>query len=195
MEDELEAIFHVLLYHAVRFLPHNIDPDSVPKFLEDYFDGCSTKGEEYHCGMAKLSAMRHGEIDLTSYNTIPAPLKFVQRDDMSKAHVLDGLISRLLCSFKEAYALNPATIPGQEPSQVQTGEDIQAFWATLQAMPNVNEKGPMTPQKPKKSRAGKSKAPKPSRRSKRKAATAAGDDPKPLSLKEHRPSSSCSASS
>ncbi|TFK88445.1 hypothetical protein K466DRAFT_662291 [Polyporus arcularius HHB13444] len=187
VEDELEAFFHVLLYHAVRFLPHNIDPDSVPKFLEDYFDGCSTKGEEYRCGMAKLMAMENGTIKLSTYNTMPASLKFLHPEDPNRSHVLDSLISQLLLSFKEAYALDPATMPGQEPSQVQTGEDIEAFWAALQAMPNVNDKGPVTPQKPKKSRAGKSKAPKPSRRSKRKAATAAGDDPKPLSLKEHRP--------
>ncbi|KAI0699935.1 hypothetical protein C8T65DRAFT_831738 [Cerioporus squamosus] len=192
VEDEIEAFFHVLLFHAVRFLPHNIDPDSVPQFLEDYFDGCCTKNEEYRCGIPKLMAMENGSIALTAYNTTPATLKFVQRDDMSKAHVLDGLVSRLLLSFKEAYALDPASIPGQEPSQVKTGEDIDAFWAELQAMPNVKYKGPVTPQKPKKSRStGKSRAPKaapkPARRRRRKVKATSGDGSEAVSLKEHHP--------
>ncbi|RPD57784.1 hypothetical protein L227DRAFT_577769, partial [Lentinus tigrinus ALCF2SS1-6] len=51
-EDEIEALFHVLLYHAVRFLPHNMVRDAVPRFLIDYFDGCRVKGDgEYACGL------------------------------------------------------------------------------------------------------------------------------------------------
>ncbi|RPD57778.1 hypothetical protein L227DRAFT_223617 [Lentinus tigrinus ALCF2SS1-6] len=44
-EDEIEALFHVLLFHAVRFLPHNMVRDAVPRFLIDYFDGCTVKGD------------------------------------------------------------------------------------------------------------------------------------------------------
>ncbi len=196
MEDELEAFFHVLLYHAVRFLPHNIDPDSVPQFLEDYFDGCSTKNGEYRCGMAKSMAMENGTIKLSTYNMMPASLTFVQRSDRSKVHVLDGLISRLLCSFKEAYALHPQTLEQAPPPK---GASANEFLAALGAMPNVRKPtvaAPVTPQKqkPVKSRAkGKSRAsPKPSRRRGRKeAAVASATSSSPaegaISLKEHGP--------
>ena len=35
--DELEAFLHVLLYNAVRFLIHNLDP--IVPFVQKYFDG------------------------------------------------------------------------------------------------------------------------------------------------------------
>ncbi|TFK88449.1 hypothetical protein K466DRAFT_488926 [Polyporus arcularius HHB13444] len=199
VEDELEAFFHVLLYHAVRFLPHNIEHDSVPKFLEDYFDGCSTKGEEYRCGMAKLSAMENGSINLSTYNTTPATLKFLHPEDQNKTHVLDSIISRLLLSFKAAYARDPDT---REQGVTQAADITSDFLTALGAKSNVPKPtvaAPVTPQKPVKSKGkGKSRAsPKPSRRRGRKAAavasttnaaaTSSSAAEGAISLKEHGP--------
>ncbi|RPD52761.1 hypothetical protein L226DRAFT_541035 [Lentinus tigrinus ALCF2SS1-7] len=189
VEDEIEAFFHVLLFHAVRFLPHSIHPDRVPKFLEDYFDSCVTFDGEYRCGSAKSMAMEGGFISITTYNLTPTTLKFVQRNDMNTAHILDELISRLLCSFKEVYAEENA--PGQPSRPVPAHEDVNAFWSALGQMSNVEaDAPPVTPPKPTKVRSrGKSRAPKASRRrGQRKVAPAHSDQgPAPISLREHRP--------
>ncbi|RPD52762.1 hypothetical protein L226DRAFT_368581 [Lentinus tigrinus ALCF2SS1-7] len=63
LPDELESIFHVLLYLAVRFLPHNIPDQDVGQFLHDYFDRTGAR-----CGWAKQSAMHCGYISLRTYN-------------------------------------------------------------------------------------------------------------------------------
>ncbi|TBU31170.1 hypothetical protein BD311DRAFT_863636 [Dichomitus squalens] len=39
IQDELESFFHVLLYFAVRFIPHNLRDDNVQNFLDGYFNG------------------------------------------------------------------------------------------------------------------------------------------------------------
>ncbi|PIL33435.1 hypothetical protein GSI_04057 [Ganoderma sinense ZZ0214-1] len=69
VQDELEAFFHVLLYYAIRFLPHNLAENSVGKFLHDYFDAY-TPGPlgHYTCGRAKIDAMEHGVISLRTYH-------------------------------------------------------------------------------------------------------------------------------
>ncbi|TFK78900.1 hypothetical protein K466DRAFT_606571 [Polyporus arcularius HHB13444] len=172
VEDEIEAFFHVLLYHAVRFLPHNLNPDHIPQFLQDYFDGCCTMGGEYRCGLAKLTAMENGFITITTYNSAPATLKFLQRD-MKTSHVLDGLVSRLLRSFKEVYALHPSAPPVPQPSSVETAEDVNVFWAALGAMSNVD---PVTPRN---TDEVQSKQP-------QSVVVASDDGQAPLSFKEHR---------
>ena len=68
LPDELESIFHVLLYVAVRFLPHNLPDQDVGQFLYDYFDGYSFYSSGVRCGWAKRHAMNSGEISLQSYN-------------------------------------------------------------------------------------------------------------------------------
>ena len=66
--DELESIFHVLIFFAVRFLHHNLVDGEVGQFLHDYFDDyshnnvCNTTS-----GLVKRRAIREGSIDLTTY--------------------------------------------------------------------------------------------------------------------------------
>ncbi|PIL33392.1 hypothetical protein GSI_04012 [Ganoderma sinense ZZ0214-1] len=68
IQDELESFFHVLIYYAVRFLPHNLDDKHVGQFLHDYFDAyCPHVEGYYRCGRAKLDAMRSGVIQIVSY--------------------------------------------------------------------------------------------------------------------------------
>ncbi|PIL33440.1 hypothetical protein GSI_04062 [Ganoderma sinense ZZ0214-1] len=69
IQDELESFFHVLIYHAVRFLPHNLQTEDVGKFLHDYFDAAGTNSSGYYCcGKAKKTVMKHGAIDISEYN-------------------------------------------------------------------------------------------------------------------------------
>ena len=65
--DELESIFHVLLWFAVRFLPHNLPKASVGEFLVDYFDDYTDNKHYFTCGHLKWTSMRHGEIDISNF--------------------------------------------------------------------------------------------------------------------------------
>nr|VWP01527.1 Filamentous fungal-specific transmembrane protein [Ganoderma boninense] len=67
IQDELESFFHVLLYYAIRFFPHNLDDEHVGQFLHDYFDAYFPHTEGYRCGSAKFEAMRTGVIQIMSY--------------------------------------------------------------------------------------------------------------------------------
>ena len=68
IQDELESFFHVLLYYAVRFLPHNLADQKVGRFLYEYFDGFSPDDEGYRCGQVKLNAMVNGVIGIRTYH-------------------------------------------------------------------------------------------------------------------------------
>ena len=65
--DEMESIFHVLLWFAIRFLPHNLPKVSVGEFLVDYFDDYTDNKQHFTCGHRKWSSMRHGEIDISNF--------------------------------------------------------------------------------------------------------------------------------
>ncbi|KAI0645199.1 hypothetical protein C8Q79DRAFT_757799 [Trametes meyenii] len=62
VEDEMESFFHLILYLAIRYLPHNCS--AVGPFMEKYFDGFNEVAatQEYSCGDAKLTAMKLGVI-------------------------------------------------------------------------------------------------------------------------------------
>ncbi|KAI0741122.1 hypothetical protein C8Q76DRAFT_823107 [Earliella scabrosa] len=60
VEDEMESWFHLLLYFALRYLPHNcLD---LGHFINDYFDGFVEANGEYYCGDTKWSALNIGAI-------------------------------------------------------------------------------------------------------------------------------------
>ncbi|EJF57410.1 hypothetical protein DICSQDRAFT_69542, partial [Dichomitus squalens LYAD-421 SS1] len=62
IQDELESFFHVLLYYAIRFVPHNLGDEDVGLFLHEYFDGYLSTNAGYRCGLAKRNAMVNGAI-------------------------------------------------------------------------------------------------------------------------------------
>ncbi|KAI0368951.1 hypothetical protein BV20DRAFT_1021386 [Pilatotrama ljubarskyi] len=68
IQDELESFFHVLLYIAVRLLPHNCEDSAVPQFLYDYFDDFSAHPTGHGCGATKYGVMCGGVIPLGAYN-------------------------------------------------------------------------------------------------------------------------------
>lgn len=58
--DELESFFHVLLYIALHFIPHNcVD---VSEFVSDFFDSARQRDLDFCCGIMKQTAMKHGEL-------------------------------------------------------------------------------------------------------------------------------------
>ncbi|KAI0365601.1 hypothetical protein BV20DRAFT_1115799 [Pilatotrama ljubarskyi] len=127
VQDELESFFHVLLYIAIRFLPHNCDPDRVPQFLDDYFDGYSPTTTGHLCGWAKLSAMRDGVIRISLYNDEEkshpnAALRFHWPGKPAKhKHPMNQLFKTFLSWFHAYYTL-PQT-PIDEDVEASDDED------------------------------------------------------------------------
>ncbi|KAI0333000.1 hypothetical protein GY45DRAFT_1320283 [Cubamyces sp. BRFM 1775] len=72
--DELESFFHVLLYCAIRFLPHSCN--DVSQFMYTFFDcGVPVGVREYTCSLLKSSVMLQGRLDADS----GVPIVFLAR--------------------------------------------------------------------------------------------------------------------
>ncbi|KAH9855997.1 hypothetical protein C2E23DRAFT_751060 [Lenzites betulinus] len=119
VQDELESFFHVILYHAVRLLPHSIPDHMVPQFLHDYFDDCTPhpNSGQAHCGHAKRGAISAGSLDISSYqhvekNTVQpnALLQFFWTDESKQVtaedYPLNEFIATLLSWFAAYYSLH-----------------------------------------------------------------------------------------
>ncbi|KAI0719734.1 hypothetical protein C8T65DRAFT_826736 [Cerioporus squamosus] len=138
--DDLESIFHVLLYYAVRFLPHNIKDDAVGLFLYQYFDDYSQSYSGNTCGPAKYAAVKGGEIDLTLLTGGSAAKGKAKKKNLLKfytpavasesepntgsvpsarSHPINDLISTVLQWLKEYYALDK-----DEPLEETNTEDV-----------------------------------------------------------------------
>ncbi|PIL33397.1 hypothetical protein GSI_04018 [Ganoderma sinense ZZ0214-1] len=119
VSDDLESFFHVLLYFAIRFLPHNATA-VVRELLYHYFDEYTNGRPGQTSGSTKFMAMHHGVIDITRYTgtnidedqkVIDPYLKFLWPGRQStnesapvKSHPIDRLINELLQWFKALYA-------------------------------------------------------------------------------------------
>ncbi|GBE86380.1 predicted protein [Sparassis crispa] len=67
LQDDLESFVHLVVYEAIRFLPHNIPAINVGTFIWRYFDAAIPyNGEYYVCGDKKWSTMKDGELEDTS---------------------------------------------------------------------------------------------------------------------------------
>ncbi|OSD00242.1 hypothetical protein PYCCODRAFT_1479330 [Trametes coccinea BRFM310] len=59
--DELESFLHVLIYCAIRYLPHTCE--NVGDFMHHYFDDGVRKQEtDYTCGLLKATIIKTGEL-------------------------------------------------------------------------------------------------------------------------------------
>ncbi|KAI0719733.1 hypothetical protein C8T65DRAFT_826735 [Cerioporus squamosus] len=125
--DDLESIFHVLLFFAVRFLPHNLEDEHVGLFLSQYFDDYSEIDGGFICGPTKFAAVKGGEINLTLLTRGGGKLvRGVPKVDLLKfyvspltptesgsddcaaepaAHPINALLAALLEWFKAYHAL------------------------------------------------------------------------------------------
>ncbi|KAI0645292.1 hypothetical protein C8Q79DRAFT_763078 [Trametes meyenii] len=104
IQDELESIFHVLLYVAIRFLPHNCGEDSVGHLLSSYFDDYQDTDTGYGCGFQKLYSMRNGEVSfLQKRNWVK--LRFLYSSASDDSHPINDIIQELLTWCKSHYAL------------------------------------------------------------------------------------------
>lgn len=138
--DEIESFFHVLLYLAIRFLPNNLDRDSVGRFLIDYFDGCTNIQGVYRCGPRKLEAMLMGVIDLSTYNGHESVLTFYRPDDDESqhpneraTHPINAIFKTLLAWLKARYTIGrPVDVQTVTPAPAETDrKEMQAMWADI----------------------------------------------------------------
>ncbi|KAI1796544.1 hypothetical protein LXA43DRAFT_1157857 [Ganoderma leucocontextum] len=117
--DDLESFFHVMLYFAIRFLPHNAS-DVVGELLFNYFDDYTNGKRGQTSGSTKYTAMHDGQIDITRFTgskidengaSIEEFLTFLWPDDDPTSestaevnqHPIDLVISDLLQWFKALY--------------------------------------------------------------------------------------------
>ena len=105
--DDLESLFHVLLYFVIRFLPHNCT-DAIGPLLATYFDDYTDGAEGQTSGQMKYHAMHTGEIDITLiarrkskdvlrfYTSMKAEEPNASAAKPRKLHPLNALIAELL---------------------------------------------------------------------------------------------------
>ncbi|OSD00237.1 hypothetical protein PYCCODRAFT_1469564 [Trametes coccinea BRFM310] len=76
--DELESFLHVLIYCAIRYLPHTCE--NVGDFMHHYFDDGVRKQEtDYTCGLLKATIIKNGELITRSH----VPIIFLRRHQAS----------------------------------------------------------------------------------------------------------------
>ncbi|RPD57788.1 hypothetical protein L227DRAFT_655338 [Lentinus tigrinus ALCF2SS1-6] len=133
--DELESLFHVLLYYAIRFLPHNCPDAVVGKFLHLYFDDFTDGDGQFNCGQMKYFAMKTGEIDLAllrgkakedkaKKDVIKHPVQALRfyKPGTLEEHPIQRIISTLLQWFSAYYALENARIQNGQPDSTDAGK-------------------------------------------------------------------------
>lgn len=111
VEDELESFFNVLLYLAVRFLPH--DCERVPELVRMYFEDCSSFSSHHPGpGTFKILSLTAGRIPLGLRS-----LTFTGAGRHS--HPLNFILSTILGWFQAFYDTIPVE---KEPVVFSTSE-------------------------------------------------------------------------
>ncbi|RPD57772.1 hypothetical protein L226DRAFT_163652 [Lentinus tigrinus ALCF2SS1-7] len=111
--DELESIFHILIFYTVRFCPHNIPDDNIGQFLYEYFDIRPWCARGTCSARAKQEAVDLGTIEIRTQKGFRA-LQFIWQKKSPDAngaypryrHPLNDIISKLLSWFQAHYALD-----------------------------------------------------------------------------------------
>ncbi|KAI0665670.1 hypothetical protein C8Q78DRAFT_986039 [Trametes maxima] len=107
VQDELESFFHVVLYTALRFLPHNCLDADVGRLLYDYFDAHQKTQKGYSCGQMKLASMRNGQISFVQGDQT-TEIRFFASPKSSQEHPLNALLGELLTSASPWTASRPS---------------------------------------------------------------------------------------
>ncbi|EIW53065.1 uncharacterized protein TRAVEDRAFT_53480 [Trametes versicolor FP-101664 SS1] len=96
--DALESFFHVMIFFAIRFLPHTFS--SPTKFVEQYFDTFWDLGNDVReCSLWKITAMRHGVFESGTEE-----LEFL-KTDRRQGNPFNALIGEILEPFKARYTI------------------------------------------------------------------------------------------
>lgn len=122
LPEELESIFHVLLYMSVRFLPHNYAREDTGRFLHRFFDDFDTADSGFICGGTKMLCMTSGRIVFVQRNA-RQELHFRTKEGSDCRHPVDGIIYTLLSWFKAYYAVHYVQ-DGREQSEGTEEEEL-----------------------------------------------------------------------
>ncbi|CDO77504.1 hypothetical protein BN946_scf184912.g3 [Trametes cinnabarina] len=81
VQDDMESFFHLILYFAIRFLPHNCE--NVGAFMDRYFDGHVEANGVCYAGEKKYMAMTNGNLSTLQPDL---PLVFYIRRETQEPH-------------------------------------------------------------------------------------------------------------
>ena len=117
--DEIESVFNVALYNALRYLRHSVGTGSqlrttVFDFFEDY-QLLADYGQRYRCGVMKRDAMRYGWLRTSE----DQPYAFVG-DEVVPRHPINKILVTMLRWFKARY-----TKPDEMQEEIGTVEGEQ----------------------------------------------------------------------
>ena len=126
--DELESVFHVIIFYSVRFLHHTLSDSDVGPFLYAYFDASPLAEDTVSL---KLMAMKTGRLSLEGYRIENSGnrLRFIWPSSQPPAvdqtppapdyaHPLNDIVEELLEWFEAHYALadvGPDPAPKEAP--------------------------------------------------------------------------------
>ncbi|KAI0829187.1 hypothetical protein BC628DRAFT_1314946 [Trametes gibbosa] len=100
VEDELEAFFYVLVWHAVRYLAHDAPQPVVRSFVTDFFDTFF----KYPDGALRAHDCKTDAIRDAQLRYADRVIRFC-RDGPGPSHPLNGLVSELLRRLQARYAI------------------------------------------------------------------------------------------
>ncbi|KAJ2972400.1 hypothetical protein NUW54_g12276 [Trametes sanguinea] len=138
VQDDMESFLHLMLYYAIRFLPHNCR--NVGKFMDDYFDGQLEEDGVYYGGEKKLNAMTEGKLSthgtsLTFYKLKPptpgnakSASSSTPQDNQPTAtrfdpHPINAVFSDFLARIEAHYKLFYIARPGKDTTSVDGETD------------------------------------------------------------------------
>lgn len=113
--DDLESFFHVILWHSIKYLPHNCK--DVHSFMSAFFNSVRLYNGECSCGGTKLMAMEKGFIDFYYRGTADSLLTFFYDKTSDRFHPLLGFIEDVLPLFEEYYLATSRLRSRRKPSR------------------------------------------------------------------------------
>ncbi|KAH9848325.1 hypothetical protein C2E23DRAFT_438684 [Lenzites betulinus] len=152
--DELESFFHVLLYIAIRFLPHNCAERNVGKLLYAYFDDFEDTDTGYACGMAKFSSMRTGFIGFVQDGGEKILTFGWQEGGETVTHPINYIFREILAWLKAHYAIAHPPEESANPTTSKTANASSSSQGARQRPKKTWLGGPV-PSLPKAAQSGK----------------------------------------
>ncbi|KAI0629052.1 hypothetical protein C8Q77DRAFT_1212862 [Trametes polyzona] len=120
LQDDLESIVPVLLYMALRFLPHNLPPG-------------------YSCGFMKTVLPKYGIIDVHRLDWQYGPLQFWWSEkERDVLHPIDGVLYTLLQWFAAYYASVDAPRKSRHGPKEDLEEDFAVDDDSVRSGPSAN---------------------------------------------------------
>ncbi|KAI0831731.1 hypothetical protein BC628DRAFT_547781 [Trametes gibbosa] len=62
VQDDMESLYHVLVYCALLYLPHDLSPQRLLNRIQEYFDSSHVEGDEVKGGRGKLTDIQYGTL-------------------------------------------------------------------------------------------------------------------------------------